>query len=107
MDLGDLAVSVGVVGITIYLCLMVIKHTNYAGRTREAITKYEKAIASLQDQHTRLKATWEEKQPEVDALLDRVLELRALRDQLHIGFEELKGQAKERTRDIRVKSFRS
>ena len=101
--LGDLAFYAGILGITIYLCLMVIKHTGHASKMSEAIKKYEDAIASLQSQQTELKATRQEKQPQVDELLASVLELRQQRDQLQIQYEELQDRAKERSIDIQVK----
>jgi len=104
MMLGDLAFYAGILGITIYLCLMVIKHTGHTSKISDSIKRYERAIASLQEQQSQLKATRQENQPEVNGLLSRVLELRESRDQLQIRYEELQDQAKTGDRDIQVKS---
>lgn len=104
MNLGDLAFYAGILGITIYLCLMVIRQTGHTGRIGEAIKKYENAIASLQSQQVELKANRQEKQPDVDELLSRVLELRELRDRLQTQYEELQDQVRERDIDIRMKT---
>ena len=89
MLLGDLAFYAGILGITIYLCLMTIKHTGHTGKINDTIKKYEGAIASLQEQQAHLKSARQDKQPEVDGLLSRVMELREMRDQLQVALIEL------------------
>ncbi|MFH1567968.1 MAG: hypothetical protein ABIL09_08190 [Gemmatimonadota bacterium] len=104
MTPGDLAFYAGILGITMYLCLMVIKHTSQSGKITEAIKRYEDSIASLAQQLEALKAARSQKQPTVDGLVSRVVELRALRDRLQIQLEDLQARVKERDTDIHVKS---
>ena len=101
MALGDLAFYAGIVGIVIYLCLMATKHAGRAGKLTEAIQKYTETSAELQHRLAELESKRDEQAPVVDDLLAKVVELRGVRDQLQIQYEDM--QAKVRGKEINVR----
>ena len=103
MQLGDFAFYAGILGITMYLCLMVIQNTSRSGKVTEHIKKYDAAIAALQQQLQELDQVRGERQPGVDELIARVVELRGQRDRLQVQYEELQDRAQDRQINIQTK----
>ena len=103
MDLGDLAFYVGIVGIIIYLCLMIIRYTMTSGKISEAGKRYEERITYLQQKVEELRAERDQKNPEVDEIVEKVVGLRETRDKLQIQYEEMLEQTRERGFEIKTK----
>ena len=102
MIIGDLALYGGIVGIILYICIMVIRHTTQLGRMTDVLRKYEERIAVLRSRREELLAQHRELSPQVDGLVKRVLHLRETRDRLQIQFQDM--QAASRQRDIVIKT---
>ena len=105
MIFGDLAFYGGIVGIILYICVIVIGHTTRISKLVDVVRKYDDRIAALSSRKQELTAIHHDKQPQVDALLKRVLELREMRDRLQIQLEDMQASVSERK--IEIKSARS
>jgi capsule polysaccharide export protein KpsE/RkpR len=92
----DLVLMLGLVGIIIYLCSMLIGHTSQSSRVTEAQKKYDREIARLEPRVEEWKAQRGEKNPQMDALIARMLALRLERDQWCRQCEERKEKAQAR-----------
>ena len=99
--LGDLAFLIGTVGIVIYICLIIIRFTNRAGKVKRRIKQYEEQAARLQERIEELKKQREAIHPQVDALVNRVVELREVRDRLQFQYKEMIERSREREIHIR------
>ena len=99
--LGDLAFVIGTLGVIVYLCLIIIRYTSQASQLKTAIQRYESQIARLQQRLGELQEKREAIDPEVDTLVDQVVEQRAIRDRLHFRYEDM--VARSRQREIHIK----
>ncbi len=102
MIIGDLAIYAGIVGIILYLCIIIIRHTGNTSRMAEGVRKCEERIAAAETRLRDLHAEYDEKSPHVDAIVKRVLGLREKRDRLEIEYQDL--LAKSQEREIHIKS---
>ena len=102
MFLGDLAFIIGLIGVVIYLCIGVISHTSKAGKLAKKGRGYEREIERLQARVEGFKAERDAVSPELNGLVERMIELRAVRDRLQMQYEEM--QEKVRNRQIDIKT---
>ena len=99
--LGDLSFIIGTIGIVIYMCLIIIRFTTQAGKIQTAIKKYEERTVKLQEKLKELKERRSTMDPEVDKLVEQMIEGRSRRDKLQMQYEDM--VAKSQERDINIK----
>ena len=102
MDLGDLAFYIGIVGIIMYLCLMIIRYTMNAGKIVAACKRYDERALQLQQKVDELCAERDRKNPQVDELIEKVVGLRETRDRLQTEYEGMGESSQDR--DIEIKT---
>lgn len=102
MIVGDLAFYIGIVGIILYLCLMIIRYTMNSTKIVEACKRYDERTAQLQQKVDELRAERDQKSPQVDELVATVVSLRQRRDALQTQYEETAHI--RRDRDIEIKT---
>ena len=102
MILGDLAFYIGIVGIIIFLCLMIIRFTMSSGKISETVKRYEERGVRLQEKVQELQEKRDQMNPEVDELIEKVVNLRETRDTLQTQYEDMIEETT--TRDIQIKT---
>ena len=104
MILGDLTFVAGAIGLFIYMCLIVVKHTNRAGQMAEKKRRYQGENDRLRLRRKELKIARDELNPQVDEVMVQMIALRDERDRLQLKYEEIVETA--RTRVIQIKTKR-
>ncbi|MEW6753279.1 MAG: hypothetical protein AB1505_20205 [Candidatus Latescibacterota bacterium] len=94
--LGDLSFLIGTIGVVIYLCLIVVRHTGQASRLKTAVQRQTEQLQRLEQRRAELRQRQAEMDPQVDSLLARLIELRGERDRLQIQYEEMVARSQER-----------
>jgi len=89
MSLNNLPYLVGIMALVIAACLLLVRHTRLAGRLVEGTRKYEDTTRVLEDKIKGLRAQKTEKEPQLEELLQRTIELREQRDQLLTQYHEV------------------
>ncbi len=104
MTIGDLTFVAGTIGLFIYMCLIVVKHTNGAGKIAEKKRRYDAENERLSLRRKELKVSRDELNPQVDEVMVQMIALRDERDRLQLQYEEMVETA--RRRDIQIKTKR-
>ena len=98
MSVLEIPYLIGILGLAIYTCLIVVRHTRFAGLLVEKSKKYENVVRALESNVDEFKAQKQEKIPQLDELMRKVLALREKRDQLLQKYGEIEnGLAKSKS----------
>jgi len=105
MIFGDLAFIMGIIGIVIYLCLILIRFTTNSGKIVAIGKRYDEEIVRLKQRIKEWKKELDEINPQMNALVSKMVELREIRDQLYFQYEAMVEEAQERKVSIKYKGL--
>ena len=74
----------GIAGIVVYGCLIIIHHVRFSGKLNERAKNCGAAIGELESRIEDLEEQKKKKMPKLEELLERMIKMREERDQLQL-----------------------
>jgi hypothetical protein len=101
MPLDNFPYLIGIIALVISACLILVRHARLAGRLVEGARKQEEGAKVLEGKIGELRAQKTEKEPQLEELLQRTIDLREQRDQLLNQYNEIEESLeKKREREL-------